>query len=93
MTESFSPLYPDFMPSHEHLKPFLWPGSQGCEEGSELTVQRGGGIRGQGYTCSGEEAEEVVRHWGVGEVKGKGMEQDLLWISARKVRKLNNFIK
>lgn len=59
------------MPSHENLKAFQWPGSQGCEVGSELTVQRGGGIRGQGYTCSGEEAEEFVLHWGGGEVKGE----------------------
>lgn len=59
------------MPFHGHLKVFLWPGSQGCEMGRELMVQRGGGLRGQGYTYSGEKAEEVVLHWGGGEVKGE----------------------
>lgn len=34
-------------------------------------MQRGGGITGQGYTCSGEEAEEVVLLWGGAEVKGE----------------------
>lgn len=46
-----------------------------------------------GLEGNGEEAEEVILHWGGGEVKGKGTEQGLLWISTRKVRKLNNFIK
>lgn len=77
------------MPFHKYVKAFLWLSYQGCEKGSELTVQRGGGIRGQGYTCSSEEAEEVVLPWGVGEVKGNRDGSGLVMDINKKIKQLH----
>lgn len=89
VTESFSPLYLDFMPFHERLKVFPLPGSRGCEEGGELMVGLEGRVtpvarkRQKRLFCTGE----GVR-W-----RGKGTEQGLLWVSTRKDRTWNKFIK